>query len=135
MLRPRAWASVGLLVAAASTIGFVLLGQGEPGSSVEAARGMTGGGEPRRGRAALRKYGCSSCHTIPGVRGAYGLVGPPLTSMGARTYLAGALPNTPENLIRWIRHPQDIRPPNAMPDLGVTEQDGRDIAAYLYTLR
>ena len=62
-------------------------------------------------------------------------MGPPLTRMGARTYLAGALPNTPENLVRWIRHPQEVRTPNAMPDMGVTEQDGRDIAAYLYTLQ
>jgi len=103
-------------------------------SEVEAARGMTGG-EPDRGRAGLRKYGCASCHTIPGVRGAEGLVGPPLVHIASRTYLAGDLPNTPENLLRWIRHPQDVRRPNAMPDMGVTAQDARDIAAYLYTLR
>jgi len=96
---------------------------------------MTSGGDPHRGQAAIRKYGCSTCHTIPGIGGPQGLVGPPLTSLGARMYLAGALPNTPENLVRWIRHPQDIRRPNVMPDMGVTEQDGRDIAAYLYTLQ
>jgi cytochrome c1 len=103
-------------------------------SVAEAARGMTGG-EPERGRAAVRRYGCSSCHAIPGVGGPQGLVGPPLTAMSDRAYLAGALPNTPENLVRWIRHPQEIRSPNVMPDMGVTEEDGRDIAAYLYTLR
>ena len=96
---------------------------------------MTGGGDAHRGRAAIRKYGCSTCHTIPGLGGPQGLVGPPLTSMGARMYLAGALANTPENLVRWIRHPQEVRRPNVMPDMGVTEQDGRDIAAYLYTLQ
>ena len=58
-----------------------------------------------------------------------------LTSIGVRMYLAGALPNTPENLVRWIRQPQEIRRPNVMPDMGVTEGDGRDIAAYLYTLQ
>jgi cytochrome c2 len=118
---------------AALVITAAVVGSGCRASAVEAARGMTGG-EPERGRAALRKYGCSSCHTIPGVRGADGLVGPPLTSMGARMYLAGDLPNTPENLVRWIRHPQEVRSPNAMPDMGVTEEDGRDMAAYLYTL-
>jgi cytochrome c2 len=103
-------------------------------STVEAARGMTGG-DPDRGRAAIRKYGCASCHVIPGAGGPRGQVGPPLTSIGARMYLAGALPNTPENLVRWIRQPQEIRRPNVMPDMGVTEGDGRDIAAYLYTLQ
>jgi cytochrome c len=92
------------------------------------------GGDPGRGREALRRYGCSACHEIPGVRGATGLVGPPLGRMASRVYLAGMLPNTPDNLVRWIRKPQEVRQPTAMPDVGVTEQDGRDIAAYLYTL-
>lgn len=104
------------------------------GADVRAARAMTGG-DPHRGRGVIRKYGCSSCHVIPGIGGPQGLVGPPLTNMGGRMYLAGALPNTPENLVRWIRHPQEVRRPNVMPDMGVTEEDGRDIAAYLYTLR
>jgi cytochrome c1 len=127
----RSRAGEGALVLA---VVAALAGPGCRDQAVQAARGLTGG-EPARGRAALRKYGCSSCHTIPGVRGADGLVGPPLTKMGARVYLAGDLPNTPENLVRWVRHPQDVRRPNAMPDMGVTEEDGRDIAAYLYTLR
>jgi cytochrome c1 len=121
-----------MLIALAAIVGVTSVGCGD--AEVQAARGLTGG-EPERGRAAMRKYGCSSCHTIPGIRGADGLVGPPLDRIGVRTYLAGDLPNTPENLVRWIRHPQGVRKPNAMPDMGVTEQDGRDIAAYLYTLR
>jgi cytochrome c len=136
MARPGALAGLALIAVAAAVIAVMLIKAQNPGGvSAEAVRGLTGGGDVDRGRAALRKYGCSSCHTIPGVLGANGLVGPPLTSMGGRAYLAGALPNTPENLVRWIRHPQQIRPPNAMPDLGVTEQDGRDMAAYLYTLQ
>jgi cytochrome c len=103
-------------------------------STVRTARATTAG-DPDRGRAAIRKYGCSSCHVIPGVGGSQGLVGPPLTTMGGRLYLAGAFPNTPENLVRWIRHPQEMRRPNVMPEMGVTEEDGRDIAAYLYTLQ
>lgn len=100
----------------------------------ETARRLTGG-EPERGKVVLRKYGCQTCHSIPGVPGADGMVGPPLDRIGSRTYLAGRLPNTPENLMRWIRDPQGIAPGTAMPQMGVTEQDGRDIAAYLYTLR
>ena len=101
---------------------------------VRAAREMTGG-DPHRGLGVIRKFGCSSCHVIPGAGGPQGLVGPPLTSLGGRMYLAGALPNTPENLVRWIRHPQEVRRPNLMPDMGVGEEDGLDIAAYLYTLK
>jgi cytochrome c2 len=93
------------------------------------------GGDPVRGQAALRQYGCSSCHVIPGVPGAQGLVGPPLGGVASRVYLAGALPNTPENMIRWIQTPQEVDPHTAMPDLGVPEPGARDMASYLYSLR
>ncbi|WP_214414011.1 c-type cytochrome [Sphaerisporangium fuscum] len=92
-------------------------------------------GDPLRGRLLISRYGCSSCHTVPGVREANGLVGPPLTSFGSRSYIAGLLENNGPNLRRWIRAPQAVVPGNAMPDLGVTEEDARDIAAYLFTLR
>jgi cytochrome c2 len=93
------------------------------------------GGDPDRGPARMRAYGCSSCHTIPGVPGAHSEVGPPLGGIARRMYVAGVLANTPDNLVRWIRHPTQVDPNTAMPDMGVTEQDARDIAAYLYTLR
>jgi cytochrome c2 len=85
--------------------------------------------------AAIRKYGCSGCHIIGGIEEARGLVGPPLDHFAYRVYIAGKLPNTPENLMRWIQRPQEVVPSNAMPDMGVSEKDSRDIAAYLYTLR
>lgn len=90
-------------------------------------------GDARLGPAALRKYGCGGCHLVPGVDGARGRVAPPLTAFSERAYVAGVLSNTPDNLIRWIRFPQEISPRTAMPNLGVTEQDARDIAAYLYS--
>jgi cytochrome c len=93
------------------------------------------GGDAQRGREAIRDYGCDSCHTIPGIRTANATVGPPLTGWAARHYISGKLANTPDNLIRWIQFPQAIEPGTAMPNMGVTEQDARDIAAYLYTLR
>jgi cytochrome c1 len=93
------------------------------------------GGDATRGAAAIAQYGCGACHTIPGIRGARGLVGPPLMWWSRRTFIAGELPNTPENLVNWIRNPQAIEPHTAMPALGVTDQQARDIAAYLYTLR
>jgi putative membrane protein len=93
------------------------------------------GGDPARGRALLAQYGCETCHTIPGVPGAQALVGPPLERLANRSYLAGSLPNTPANLMRWIREPRELSPRTAMPDLGVGEEDARDMAAYLYALR
>ena len=104
-------------------------------SSKEEKAARLTGGDPGRGKVAIRQYGCEACHTIPGVAGATGIVGPPLDRIGSRVYLAGRLENTPENLMRWIRDPQGIAPGTAMPDLRVTEEDGRDIAAYLYTLQ
>ena len=96
---------------------------------------MITGGDPDRGRVAAREHGCGSCHTIPGVRGAHALVGPPLEKMADRAYIAGSLPNTPANLSEWIAHPQKVKPNNAMPEVPISDQDARDITAYLYTLR
>ncbi|MBI3969368.1 MAG: c-type cytochrome [Chloroflexi bacterium] len=106
---------------------------GGPFVSVKPERQVPGG-DPRLGPAAIRTYGCGSCHIIPGVPGARGKVGPPLTSMAERAFIAGQLPNTPANLIRWIQQPQAVEPGTAMPDLRVSEADVRHIAAYLYTL-
>ena len=83
------------------------------------------------GKTLITKYGCGSCHEIPGVKGARGLVGPPLTKFGRRGFIAGELANTPTNLIRWIEDPKGVEPGTDMPDLGVTADDARNIAAYL----
>lgn len=91
--------------------------------------------DPDRGRTAIRKYGCGSCHDIPGVSGAVGMVGPPLGTIAQRVFIAGVLPNEPDNMIRWLENPPGVDPKTAMPYMGVTPRDARDIAAYLYTLR
>ena len=93
------------------------------------------GGDPARGPELMRKYGCQACHTIPGVVGADGLVGPPLTGIASRSYIGGVLPNAPDNMLRWIRDPKAVDPLTAMPNTGVTPSDARHIVAYLYTLR
>jgi len=99
----------------------------------EAAR-LTGG-NPERGGALIRHYGCGSCHTIAGIPGANSLVGPPLAGIRGRLYIAGVVKNTPENLARWIQDPQAVDSLTAMPTLGVTPAEARNIAAYLYSLR
>jgi len=91
-------------------------------------------GDPARGAQLIDELGCGSCHSVPGVRDADGMVGPPLDHFGSRAYIAGELTNNGSNLQRWIRNPQAVEPGTAMPDLGVSEIDARDIAAYLLTL-
>jgi len=90
-------------------------------------------GDPQRGKAALEKYGCIACHTIPGIRGPNALIAPPLTGISQRSYLAGMLENTPENLRLWIQHPHKVNPHTAMPEQGVSDRDAADMAAYLYS--
>ena len=104
-------------------------------TEVKQAAMLTGGGDARLGRTEIRKYGCNTCHEISGVTGARGLIGPRLDGVGQRYYIAGELSNTPSNLMLWIQHPRQVDLHTAMPEMGVTEQDSRDIAAYLYTLR
>jgi cytochrome c oxidase assembly factor CtaG len=87
------------------------------------------------GQAAIRRYGCGDCHTIPGVADANALVGPPLTHMASRGYIAGVMINREDNLIRWIKDPPAVDEKTAMPKLGVTDSDARAIANYLQTLR
>ena len=92
-------------------------------------------GDPTRGATLIYQYGCGTCHEVPGIEDAHGRVGPKLANLSRRTILAGQLPNNPDNLMLWIEHPQKVRPGNDMPELGVSESDARDIAAYLYSLR
>jgi putative membrane protein len=105
------------------------------GSSSDSPPHVVPGGNRDLGESAMRRYGCGSCHIIPGVDGAKGLVGPPLIHFGRRSMIAGRLPNTPDNLMRWIRDPQDVEPGTDMPDLGVTAGEARNIAAHLESIR
>jgi cytochrome c len=92
-------------------------------------------GNAENGKLLLRQYGCGACHRIPGVAAADGNVGPPLAGVARRVYLGGVLPNTPQNMVRWIRGPQKVDPLTVMPDLQVGEAHARDMVAYLYRQR
>jgi mono/diheme cytochrome c family protein/cytochrome c2 len=85
------------------------------------------------GRVALQQYNCASCHEIPGLTSAHNHVGPPLGGIAERSFIAGVLANTDENLVRWIRFPRQIDPDSAMPNLGVTERHARQMVVYLKT--
>ena len=93
------------------------------------------GGKVDQGKTKIAYYGCATCHTIPGIRGADALVGPPLKQIASRAYIGGVLNNTPDNMITWLQNPPGVDPKTAMPNLHVSESDARDIASYLYTLR
>lgn len=88
-----------------------------------------------RGREAMHQYACSACHVIPGITSSRTHVGPPLDGIAGRQLIAGRLANTPDNMARWLMHTQEIKPGTAMPQLGVSERDARDMAAFLATLR
>jgi len=118
-----------------ATAAFTGCGQKDQSASEQYATTLTDGGVPSQGREKIMVYGCSGCHTIPGVPDADALIAPPLTKMANRNYVGGVMKNTPQNLIRWIQNPPAIDDKTAMPNLHVTESDARDIASYLYTLR
>jgi cytochrome c len=124
-----------LLLVFALTSVAVLTSGCSRGSQAEQIAEATTGGSASRGAAAIARYGCGSCHIIPGVSGASGLAGPPLSGIGNRVYVAGVLQNTPQNLVHWIEDPPSVDEHTVMPKLGVTHQDAIDIAGYLYTLK
>ena len=84
------------------------------------------------GRVLLAAYQCGACHRIEGVSGAQGTHGPALTQWRRRSYIAGSVPNTPERLAAWIVDPSALVPGTAMPQMGVTPHDARQMAAYLF---
>jgi cytochrome c1 len=90
-------------------------------------------GQALRAPPIFRRYGCTGCHTIPGIPGADGQVGGPLAGLSKRVYIAGVLPNASENLVGWIVSPQRYSPHTAMPATGISDAEARDLVAYLYS--
>ncbi len=115
--------------------GVVLLSSACSGAPPNYPERVIANADAERGKAAIVTYGCGSCHSIPGIRNADGMVGPPLDHWAERRMIAGEVPNDPERLITWLTVPQSIEPGTAMPNMGVTDGQARDIATYLYTLR
>ncbi|MDB6092116.1 MAG: cytochrome c class [Gammaproteobacteria bacterium] len=102
-----------------------------------AALGGCGGGTDRARLAEARTLiasDCAACHQVPGVSSAKGRVGPSLAGIAHQQIIAGHFANTPETLVNWIEHPQHMLPGNAMPEMGLSHEQARTIATYLYTL-
>ena len=120
------------VVAAVALCGIAACGTG---NSNEYDVATIAHGSPHRGHDLIMQYGCGSCHSIPGIPGATAVVAPPLAGIAERSYIGGVLTNTPDHLREWIMDPPKVDSNTAMPDMGVSAQDARDISAYLYTLR
>ncbi len=105
------------------------------GQQQPAATGQTG--LAAEGAQTILAQACAGCHMINGVKGYnVGKIGPNLTHVGSRQNLAaGTLENTPENLARWIRDPQEVKPEAKMPNLGLDEATIAKLVAYLESLK
>jgi cytochrome c oxidase subunit 2 len=98
-----------------------------------------------QGREIFHNQTCVACHAIQGTN-AQGPIAPNLTLLGRRTTIAaGWLENTVEGLERWIRAPREVKPGALMPGIaegggnwpatGLTDDQVRAVAQYLYSLR
>lgn len=88
-----------------------------------------------RGRQLVVDMGCAACHRFPDVAWPRGGLGPALDGFGRQGLIAGQLPNQPGPLMQFIRNAPAQRPGTAMPAIPMTDQDARDVAAYLLQLQ
>jgi cytochrome c2 len=123
------WIAPAIVVVAALAAGEKLRQQSQ---QQQVAETITGGRIDRASEL-MRRYGCGGCHTVAGLTGADGQVGPALADLRERVFIGGQVRNTPDNLVRWIVSPQTFSPQSAMPTTGITEAEARDVAAYLYS--
>ena len=120
---------------ARTTASILMAGLGVANCDAGTTGTARAGADADRGQRLLMQYQCGSCHTIPGVAAARGVRGPSLEAFGKRSYIAGRIPNRAEALARWISAPQSLVPDTAMPNMGVSNADARDMAAYLGRLQ
>ena len=91
-------------------------------------------GDPAAGRQLFIAAGCAGCHTLNDLPGATGVAGPNLTNVVLRPTLAGeTIPMTADTLTRFLLEPSAVKPGSPMPSVGLTEQEARDVAAFLYS--
>lgn len=91
---------------------------------------------PAKGQEIFARNGCGACHRVGGTE-AKGEVGPELSRFGERmTVGAGLLPNTPENVARFIRETDRLKPRSKMPAYGaLSSEDALEIAVWLGSLK
>jgi cytochrome c len=119
----------------ATTGALLVLAVLASGCAKEEPVSRVAGGDPERGRLLVQQYQCAACHFIPEVQGPNGDAGPSLESMGRLSYIAGSIPNQPENMIRFLQNPPAVKPGTLMPALGITDDEARHMAAFMYSLK
>ncbi len=96
-------------------------------------RGLTEG--EQKGSRLFQSMTCVNCHTVNGTP-AKGQAAPDLTHFASRqTIGAVILPNTPENLARWLKNPQAVKPAILMPDFKLTDAQVSGLTSYLESLK
>jgi cytochrome c2 len=118
---------------AVATLGLVSIAVVAAGCGTARSPELVPNGDSSRGQRLIERYGCGSCHSIPGIERANGRIGPSLDDFRDIRTIAGEIPNNPENAIRWVRDSKKIEPGTIMPDFDMSERDARDIVAYLYS--
>ncbi len=88
----------------------------------------------RKGFETYMSLPCVGCHLIEGTQ-SQGRVGPPLTHMASKKDVAGAVPMNEENLAKWLKNPQAVKPGTAMPNYNLSDQVVSDVVQYLLTLK
>ena len=83
----------------------------------------------------IQRYGCGSCHSIPGIDWADAHVGPSLYHYRKRAYIAGMVPNERDSLVQFLMEPTSIHIRTAMPDVGLSATEATVIAQYLYDVQ
>jgi cytochrome c oxidase subunit 2 len=92
-------------------------------------------GDVSEGRSVFERTACINCHAVGGTA-AVGRFGPDLTHLMSRdTIASGAVPNTPDNLRRWIQDPDILKPGSKMPAMGLSDSELTALTAYLESLR
>jgi cytochrome c2 len=120
---------VSAILIVTAIVGLIVVGCAAP----EHDESRQSPGNAERGRALIVEQGCASCHSIPDVPSVGDdSVAPDLHGFADRDVIAGQIPNRTEELIAWLMNPQEIEPGTLMPDLGLTQEEAEDIAAYLY---
>ena len=87
------------------------------------------------GKAVYEANACVNCHRVQGTP-SKGAFGPDLTHVASRdTIASGAIPNTPENLKKWIADPNEMKPGALMPAMRLNDHDLDAVTKYMTTLR
>ncbi len=88
-----------------------------------------------KGRSIFIERACVGCHTIQGIPEAQGKVGPELTHQASNSLIVDVLPNTEENLKKYLKDPAAVKPGALMPNQYLLDSEIEALVAFLRTLK